>query len=114
MTQRTRAQIASAIAAEWADNSDGDITPAKLRAVVADLKDSVPWHDEVVADDDARLTNARTPTAHSHDSLYRRPVVHGDNASMARPSGAAFVEWIGSVEPTNAENADTWLNTAEA
>src|SRR5690606_37344701 len=95
-----------------------------------------------VLEGDSRLTNARTPTAHNHpisdvtglqnaldgkqasgsyaaashdhDSLYRRPVVHGDNASMARPAGAAFVEWIGSVEPTNAENADTWLNTAEA
>lgn len=38
-------------------------------------------------------------------------VVHGSNASTARPSGFASVEWIGSVEPTNATNNDTWVDT---
>ena len=38
-------------------------------------------------------------------------IIHGTNAATARPS-ATFVEWIGSVEPTNAINNDTWLQTA--
>lgn len=37
-------------------------------------------------------------------------VVHGSTASTARPSGFASVEWIGTVEPTNATNDDTWIN----
>lgn len=39
-------------------------------------------------------------------------VSHGSDASVARPSGYTSVEWIGSVEPTNAVNGDTWVNTA--
>lgn len=39
-------------------------------------------------------------------------VVHGATASTARPTGYASIEWIGSVEPTNATNDDTWINTA--
>lgn len=38
-------------------------------------------------------------------------VNHGSNASTARPSGYASVEWLGSVTPTNAINGDTWINT---
>jgi hypothetical protein len=39
-------------------------------------------------------------------------VIHGSTASTARPSGYGSVEWIGSVEPTNAANNDTWVPTA--
>lgn len=39
-------------------------------------------------------------------------VVHGATAGTARPTGATYVEWVGSVEPTNAINDDTWVNTA--
>jgi hypothetical protein len=38
-------------------------------------------------------------------------VEHGSTASTARPSGAAVVYWIGSVEPTNGENQDLWYDT---
>lgn len=38
-------------------------------------------------------------------------VVHGSNASMARPSGINYVEWVGSVAPTNATANDTWVDT---
>ncbi len=37
-------------------------------------------------------------------------VVHGAVASTARPS-VPFVEWVGSVEPTNAIDGDTWYQT---
>lgn len=39
-------------------------------------------------------------------------VVHGSSAGTARPTGATYVEWVGSVEPTNAINNDTWVDTA--
>lgn len=38
-------------------------------------------------------------------------VVHGAVASTARPSGYSSVEWIGSVEPDNATENDTWIDT---
>lgn len=48
MVKKTRAAIAAEIAAELADNTTGDITPAKLRAVAQNQADSAAWHDEVV------------------------------------------------------------------
>lgn len=38
-------------------------------------------------------------------------VNHGSVAGTARPSGYASIEWVGSVEPTNALNGDTWVDT---
>jgi hypothetical protein len=38
-------------------------------------------------------------------------VIHGSTAGTARPS-ADYVEWVGSAEPTNATNNDTWIETA--
>jgi hypothetical protein len=38
-------------------------------------------------------------------------VNHGSNAATARPSGALFVWWKGSVEPENAINGDQWYDT---
>lgn len=35
-------------------------------------------------------------------------VVHGTNAKAPRPKGYPSVEWIGTVEPLNAEEFDTW------
>lgn len=39
-------------------------------------------------------------------------VVHGSTAGTARPTGATTVLWIGSVEPSNANNNDLWVSTA--
>ena len=38
-------------------------------------------------------------------------VNHGDAAGTPRPPGYVSVEWIGSVEPENAVDGDTWVNT---
>jgi hypothetical protein len=38
-------------------------------------------------------------------------VAHGTNAAMARPAGYYSIEWVGTVAPTNATSADTWVNT---
>lgn len=48
-----------------------------------------------------------------YDAMISRVVrvVHGATASTARPSDASYVEWVGSVEPTNAINNDTWVVT---
>lgn len=39
-------------------------------------------------------------------------VNHGATADTARPSGFAYIHWVGSVEPTNAINGDTWVDTS--
>jgi hypothetical protein len=39
-------------------------------------------------------------------------VSHGNAAGTPRPPGYVSVEWIGSVEPANAVDGDTWVNTA--
>lgn len=38
-------------------------------------------------------------------------VIHADDADVARPIGYGSVEWIGSVQPNNAVNNDTWTPT---
>lgn len=39
-------------------------------------------------------------------------IEHGATAGTARPTGATYVEWIGSVQPSNMATGDTWSNTA--
>lgn len=39
-------------------------------------------------------------------------VVHEADANVERPTDFASVEWIGSVEPANATNSDTWWRTS--
>lgn len=39
-------------------------------------------------------------------------VNHGAVAGTARPTGYASIEWFGSVEPTNAIDGDTWIDTS--
>ena len=36
---------------------------------------------------------------------------HGGTSGTSRPTGFDSVEWIGTVEPTNATNDDTWIDT---
>ncbi len=38
-------------------------------------------------------------------------VFHDSTAGTARATGFTSVEWVGSVEPTNAVNGDTWIDT---
>lgn len=37
---------------------------------------------------------------------------HGSTAGTSRPTGFASIEWHGSVEPSNAIDGDTWVDTA--
>lgn len=37
---------------------------------------------------------------------------HADTASFTRPTGFASIEWQGTVEPDNAVEGDTWIDTS--
>jgi hypothetical protein len=39
-------------------------------------------------------------------------VNHGSTAGTARPTGFSSIEWYGSVQPTNAQVGDTWIDTS--
>lgn len=39
-------------------------------------------------------------------------IEHGATAGTARPTGSTYVEWVGSVTPTNMVTGDTFINTA--
>ena len=56
-------------------------------------------------------TNMMTPLRTKEVILESATIVvnHGTNSSIARPSGASVVYWIGTVEPTNATNNDLWV-----
>jgi hypothetical protein len=46
MTQKSRAEVDEAIAANIPDNNVGGVDPADIRSTLADIVDSVTWHDE--------------------------------------------------------------------
>jgi hypothetical protein len=43
---------------------------------------------------------------------FKGHIEHGATAGTSRPTGFTSVEWVGSVEPTNAVNGDTWIDTS--
>jgi hypothetical protein len=58
-------------------------------------------------------TGALQAAAGNHTHAAAKGFVnHGAVASTSRPSGYSSVEWMGSVQPANAIDGDTWLNTA--
>lgn len=63
-------------------------------------------------DGTTRLTSSQLPTTVGTKSETKAVVNHGATAGTARPSGYGSVEWIGSVEPTNAIDGDTWIDTS--
>lgn len=92
---------------ELANALDGDPNFAEnVLAAMGGKADIAHNHDGVYA-----------PATHNHDSTYAAKssafvvVNHGSTASTARPTGVGGVYWIGSVEPTNAANADLWYDT---
>ena len=48
--------------------------------------------------------------ADADPSITMGAVIHGTNASAARPAGYVVVSWVGTVEPLNAINGDIWYN----
>lgn len=71
---------------------------------------TVPYE---VFDDTAWSTSPLVPTQQAVRDRFRVAVVrviHGSTAGTTRPD-TPYVEWVGSVEPTNATNNDTWVVT---
>lgn len=101
---------------------DGTVTKANL---VSDVQTSLDKADAAIPitekgaasgvatlDGTSRLTSGQLPTSVGVKSETKAVVNHGATAGTARPSGYGSVEWIGSVEPTNAINGDTWIDTS--
>lgn len=85
---------------EQAHNSDGSIKAGsitKAQLVVA-VQNSLDKADAALPATDKTSIKA--------------VVNHGAVAGTARPTGFGSVEWIGSVEPTNAVDGDTWIDTS--
>lgn len=97
------------------------ITKAKLESAVQTSLDkadaALPAAQKGAAsgvaslDGSTRLTASQLPTTVGTKSETKAVVIHGATASTARPSGYGSVEWIGSVEPLNAIDGDTWIDT---
>jgi hypothetical protein len=54
------------------------------------------------------------PTAFELRGYFGVVVFHGSDANVARPPGALFVNWIGSVQPANWVSPDVWDDTSGA
>ena len=50
-----------------------------------------------------------TPNEENTKTNFKGHIEHGATAATTRPTGFDSVEWVGSVEPTNAVNGDTWI-----
>lgn len=106
------------------------LTAARMLEIEADLNAAVSGHitDTVdahnasaisfapagtiaAADVQAAIEEVSTETAAHTHSAAKGFVNHGSDANVVRPTGYASVEWIGSVEPINAIDGDTWRNT---
>lgn len=72
---------------------------------------------DIDMDDVAKIVNLPAATATGQAVNLGQAVVfinHGATAGTARPTGAAFVIWYGSVQPTNAVVPDVVIRTDEA
>ncbi len=83
-------------------SSDGtDATLIEADTTDAGLLGSDKW-DEIVANS-TKVSYVKTNV--------KGHIEHGGTAGTGRPSGFTSVEWVGTVEPTNAVNGDTWIDT---
>lgn len=84
------------------NSSDGtNATLVEADTTNAGILGSDKW-DEIVANT-LKVSYSKTNV--------KATINHGSTAGTARPTGFASVEWIGTVEPTNSTNDDTWIDT---
>ncbi len=114
--------IATDVAANTAKDTNVTTNITVVEAPTnVDIQSSDGTNDTIAAAD---VTNAGVMTTTMYDEhvvnnakvTYSKTNVkghieHGGTAGTGRPSGFTSVEWVGSVEPTNAVNGDTWINT---
>lgn len=121
----TIAQEGSGAASPLVINTNGAIdiqTDAISRLAISDTGQATFSQDVLVPDEayDATAWNGslEVPTKNAirdkieslDDNAVVR-VVHGATAGTARPTGATYVEWVGSVSPSNSIDGDTWVQT---
>lgn len=102
---------------EILDSTRGDHRVAMTRGAEMAVT-FVRWHLGLHGfrpDDDGRrildsLLAARDGTTMLAGDLVR--VVHGSDPDVPRPLFARYVEWIGDVEPNEATDDDSWLDTS--
>ncbi len=84
------------------NSSDGtNATLVSASTTRAGVLTKAKW-DEIVANS--------TKTSYTKTNV-KGHIEHGGTAGTGRPSGFTSVEWVGTVEPTNASNGDTWIDT---
>jgi hypothetical protein len=61
----------------------------------------------------AEITRAEAAEALAAPKASASTIVnHGSTASTARPASWGFVIWVGSVQPTNIQTQDLWIDTS--
>lgn len=86
---------------DGAPGSDANVTFANVSGVSGD------WRGEGAETLGVAVADLQTAL-----DARRVVVIHGATAGTARPAGAVYVEWVGSVAPTNATENDIWQDTS--
>lgn len=87
---------------KWASTSLGGLSDVDLSGLA---------DDDVIQYDSATGTWLPVQIPPPDESTYFIVESHGSNPSVARPSPAGSVYWIGSVAPDNAVVGDQWFDT---
>ena len=91
----------------------GTGTPSEMLDVVgnAEINGNIIVTGSVDGIDIATDVAANTTKTSYTKTNVKGHVFHDSTAGTSRASGFTSVEWVGSVEPTNAVNGDTWIDT---
>ena len=102
-----------------ASHSDTTATGEELNTLTGGTDTTLHDHDGISentthrgsdgSDHSAVVTN--TSKVSYTKTNVKATINHGGTSGTSRPSGFDSVEWIGTVEPTNAANDDTWIDT---
>jgi hypothetical protein len=89
------------------------ITFHKAGVFAPQLRVTSPTTFQVVDQAGSTLVDLQTRAVTSYsttNSLNTQRIIF-TVAGQARPTGTAYVEWVGPVQPTNAADGDTWVST---
>ncbi len=91
------------------DGTQYNINSSDGTNVALPLADTNNWG--IISDEIFDEIAANTAKTSYTKTNVKGHVAHGGTAGTARASGFTSVEWVGTVEPTNAVNGDTWIDT---